>query len=153
MSIPFSSSSPLQENPPSVEETLDLLHTAASNADLETYFSLFSASNGTFLGTDLQERWTIPEFYLYAKPYFDQGQGWTYTPISRNITYHNSYIAWFDEILQNDRFGSARSTGVVVREDDAHPWKIAQFHLTVPIPNHLMDTVVGIIKFDGSHSI
>jgi SnoaL-like domain len=132
-----------------VEETLDALHTAASNADLEAYFKVF-APNAIFLGTDLQERWTMPEFYIYAKPHFDQGQGWTYTPVSRNITYYNdNSTACFDEILHNDRFGMTRSSGVALRQSN-QLWKIVQYHLTVPIPNHLMDTVVQIIKFDGN---
>jgi SnoaL-like domain len=131
-----------------VEETLDALHAAAANADIEVYFHAF-APDAIFLGTDLQERWTIPEFYLYAQPLFEQGQGWTYTPVSRNVTYCNEdSVACFDEILQNDRFGMTRSSGVALRQSNRE-WKIVQYHLTVPIPNHLMDTVVQIIKFDG----
>lgn len=146
MSAP-SSSSPAATT---VEETLDILHAAAAHADLKAYFNVF-APDATFLGTDLQERWTIPEFYLYAKPHFDHGQGWTYTLVSRNITYYNdNSVACFDEILQNDRFGMSRSSGVAVRQSQQQSWKILQYHLTVPIPNHLMDTVVQIIKFDGS---
>jgi SnoaL-like domain len=160
MSIPSDAASPplfpsntfkdFQHPPMSVEETLDLFHQAASNADLSTYFSCF-ATDGYFMGTDIQERWTIPEFYSYTKPYFDQGHGWTYTPIMRNITYHpnctsTSSIAWFDETLHNERLGTTRSSGVVVRDNHQENWKIAQYHLTIPIPNHLADAVVQMIR-------
>lgn len=64
----------------------------------------------------------------------------------------SSTVAWFDEILQHDRFGIARSSGVVVRitndndnETSDNTWKIAQYHLTVPIPNPLMDSFVDMI--------
>jgi hypothetical protein len=139
-----------QHPPMSVEETLDLFHQAPSNADLSTYFSCF-ATDGYFIGTDIQERWTIPEFYSYTKPYFDQGHGWTYKPIMRNITYHpngtsTSLVAWFDETLHNERLGTTRSSGVVVRDSHQEHWKIAQYHLTIPIPNHLADAVAQMIQ-------
>jgi hypothetical protein len=37
-----------------------------------------------------------------------------------------------------------RSTGVLIREDGA--WKIAQYHLTIPIPNDLANRVVKMIR-------
>jgi hypothetical protein len=117
----------------SVEQTLDAFHRAASIAESATYFGLF-ASNGYFIGTDVTERWTVDAFRQYAMPYFSKGQGWTYRPVSRHVTYApDGKVAWFDEILDNDRFGVTRSSGVVVQENQN--WKIAQFHLTVPIPN------------------
>ena len=150
-----------------VDETLDRMHIAAANADLETYFDCF-ANDGYFIGTDQTERWTIqPDFYNYAKPYFDQGMGWTYTPVSRHITYltqqhfptastaatttctQNS-VALFDEILSHERFGTTRNSGVMVLQRHQQPqgngyvWRIAQYHLTIPIPNRCVDTIVQI---------
>jgi hypothetical protein len=63
-------------------------------------------------------------------------------------------VAWFDEILDNERFGTARGSGVLVVEEDSNEeqtkktrkWKVAQYHLTVPIPNALMDKVVEMIR-------
>jgi len=131
-----------------VEQMLDAYHEAASKADADTYFGFFS-KDAYFIGTDANERWTIEQFKEYAMPFMSKGQGWTYRPQKRYINFSNDkQIAWFDEILENDRFGVTRSSGVVVREDNR--WKVAQYHLTVPIPNDLMDEVVAMIRANGS---
>src|SRR4051812_38120578 len=66
-------------DPMDLIEVLDALHNSASKADAAKYFALF-APDAVFLGTDATERWTVDEFKAFAKPYFDQGKGWTYTP-------------------------------------------------------------------------
>ena len=142
------------DNDETVEEMLDGYHLAASRADAETYFGYF-AKDAYFIGTDATERWTVEEFRKYAIPFMSKGQGWTYRPKKRFVNYYynsndkqqkqnQQQIAWFDEILENDRFGVTRSSGVVIRENNR--WKIAQYHLTVPIPNGVMDQVVAIIR-------
>ena len=157
-----------------VDETLDRMHTAAANAELESYFDCFS-KDGYFIGTDSTERWMImPDFYNYTKPYFDQGMGWTYTPVSRHVTYLDdqnlpiasvtaatadsmivpptAVVALFDEILSHERFGTTRNSGVMTLHPPTPPhennfvWKIVQYHLTIPIPNRYVDTVVQIIR-------
>jgi hypothetical protein len=146
------------EQPPamSVEQTLDAFHKAASEADGKTYFGLFVSSNAAyFIGTDATERWSVEEFRKYAAPHFARGQGWTYRPRNRHV-YHSTdgSVAWFNEMLDNDRFGTARGSGVLVVEEDNNEeqtekrrkWKVAQYHLTVPIPNALMDKVVEMIR-------
>jgi len=128
----------------SVARVLDDFHDAASHADLERYFSHF-APNAVFIGTDAGERWTVPEFRTYAKRRFDAGEGWTYEPRVRHVDFSpDGKAAWFDEILDNEHYGTTRSTGVLLREDGA--WKIAQYHLTIPIPNELADRVVQMIR-------
>ncbi len=127
-----------------VAAVLDDLHEAASEADGERYFNLY-AENAIFLGTDLTERWTIEAFKAYALARFDQGTGWTYTPQSRHLYFSpDKKTAWFDEILHNERYGQCRGTGVLLKVGEA--WKIAQYHLTVPIPNALLYKVVEMIK-------
>ena len=127
-----------------VAAVLDDLHEAASEADGERYFNLY-ADNAIFLGTDITERWTIDAFKAYAQARFDQGTGWTYTPQSRHLYFSpDKKTAWFDEILHNERFGECRGTGVLVKIDDQ--WEIAQYHLTVPIPNALLYRVVDMIR-------
>lgn len=131
-----------------VEQMLDAYHKAASKADADAYFGFFS-KDAYFIGTDANERWTIEQFKQYATPFMSKGQGWSYRPQKRCVHFSSDrQVAWFDEILENDRFGVARSSGVVVREGDR--WKIAQYHLTVPIPNDLMDKVVAMIRAGGS---
>lgn len=127
-----------------VETVLDDFHRAASEADGDTYFGLFAAE-GVFLGTDATERWTVEEFRAYAKPYFDQGRGWTYTPLERHVSISdNGDTAWFDERLHNDGLGETRGSGVLVWRDGA--WKVAQYNLTIPVPNELAADLVERIR-------
>jgi hypothetical protein len=52
--------------------------------------------------------------------------------------------AWFDEMLENQSYGTTRGTGVLVRT--AGGWKIVQYHLTIPLPNDLARDVVQMIR-------
>ena len=129
-----------------VSSILDALHHNAAVADEDAYFALF-APEAVFLGTDATERWTVEEFRAYAHARFETGRGWTYAlrPGTRHITFDPAgQVAWFDEILDNASYGETRGTGVVRRMGGA--WKIAQYHLTIPIPNALADTVVDMIR-------
>src|SRR5882672_7680951 len=83
--------------PEAIAKVLDDFHDAAANADEKRYFGHF-ADDAVFLGTDASERWTKKEFLAYAKPFFDQGRGWTYFPREgkRNITVSaDGKTAWF----------------------------------------------------------
>jgi hypothetical protein len=114
-----------------VARVLDDWHGAAAAADEERYFAHF-APFGVFLGTDGKERWTVPAFRAYAHPHFAKGKAWTMRALRREITFRGD-AAWFDEDLDTERLGPARGSGVLVREDGA--WKIAQYNLSIPIPN------------------
>ena len=131
-----------------VRAVLDDFHKAASDADYARYFGHF-AKESIFIGTDITERWTLEEFKTYAKPAFDAGNGWTYVPQSRHVYLaEDGQTAWFDEILLSERFGETRGTGVLVMEGGA--WKVAQYHLTLPVPNELIFDLVDMIKaLDG----
>ncbi len=127
-----------------VSAVLDALHDAASKAQFDRYFGLF-AENAVFLGTDAAERWSVADFKAYAKPIFDQGRGWTYTPVERHVYLaRDGQTAWFDERLENANLGETRGTGVLVKEGGT--WKIAQYNLTIPIPNALAREVVRMIR-------
>ena len=129
-----------------VSSVLDALHHNASVADEEAYFGLF-APEGVFLGTDATERWSVEQFRAYAHPPFQQGRGWTYVlrPGTRHIEFDpTGTVAWFDEILDNANYGETRGTGVVRQVDGT--WKIAQYHLTIPVPNALADSLVNMIR-------
>jgi ketosteroid isomerase-like protein len=128
----------------SIAAVLDDFHDAASNADFDRYFGHFTA-DAVFIGTDATEHWTTDEFRAYAKPHFDAGRGWTYLPRTRHIYLSpDGSAAWFDELLDNEGLGETRGTGVLVRVDDR--WKVAQYHLTIPIPNDLAPRVVEMIR-------
>jgi len=127
-----------------VSRTLDALHENASKADGEKYFALF-ASDAVFLGTDATERWPIAEFKKFAMARFNKGTGWTYHKRSRYIYLsEDNKTAWFDETLHNENYGECRGSGVLVKIDGA--WKIAQYNLTIPIPNALARKVVAMIR-------
>ena len=129
-----------------VSAVLDSLHHNASVANEEAYFGLF-APEGVFFGTDATERWTVTEFRAYAHPVFQQGRGWTYVlrPGTRHIAFDpTGTVAWFDELLDNASYGETRGTGVIRQVNGT--WKIAQYHLTIPVPNDLADALVRMIR-------
>ena len=114
-----------------VADTLDSFHKAAANANWEQYFGLMS-DDAIFLGTDAGERWDKPTFRSYAEP----TKGWTYHVTERHINFTpDGNSAWFDEQLMNEKYGTSRGTGVLIRGEAG--WKISQYHLTFPIPNDL----------------
>ena len=120
---------------------LDRWHNAASEADFDTYFGLFADDNSIFMGTDVTERWTVPEFKAYAKPYFDAGTAWNFTGHTRYIYFSaDGKTAWFDEQLDTPNLGPSRGTGVLIYTGES--WKIAHYNLTVPIPNDIVYDVV-----------
>jgi len=130
-----------------IAETLDRLHQAASAADGPTYFALFTP-DAVYRGTDATELWTLTEFRAFAEPYFSQGRGWTYVPRQRHISIAPTdcaCVAWFDEILDSESYGTSRGTGVLVRGDDG-TWRIAYYALTFPIPNALARDMTARIR-------
>ena len=139
----------LQPPPPpeqAIGETLDQLHAAAARADGARYFALYSKS-AIYIGTDAAERWTLAEFKAFAEPYVARGKGWTYRPRERHIVLTDNpcrCIAWFDELLDSESYGTSRGTGVLVLEDGR--WKVAQYALTFPIPNDLAKGMTAEIR-------
>lgn len=127
-----------------VSAVINQLHQHAAEAKFKAYFDLFT-DDAIFIGTDAGETWDIKSFRNYAKPVFDRGQGWTYTPKERHIYFSpGKDVAWFDELLDNASYGLTRGTGVLIKTDNG--WKITQYHLTIPIPNDLAKDVANQIK-------
>ncbi|MEM9560229.1 MAG: nuclear transport factor 2 family protein [Planctomycetota bacterium] len=139
----------------SVGEVVDAWHLAAARGESEAYFGAMTP-DAVFIGTDASERWDRAAFRAYAAPYFDRpldtgetgettasgGAGafrpaWVYTPTERHVTLdERARVAWFDELLDSQSYGTARGTGVAVRSHDGR-WRIAHYALTFPIPNEL----------------
>lgn len=129
---------------PAISRTLDAFHQAASRADETTYFDLMSA-DFIFLGTDATERWDKAGFLAYAHPHFAQGKGWTFVPRDRHVVIEpDGDTAWFDELLDSASYGVCRGSGVLRRVNGE--WKVAQYNLSIPIPNELAKEVVARIK-------
>jgi ketosteroid isomerase-like protein len=121
------------------DATLDSFHRAAAGADTAAYFAAMT-DDVVFLGTDGTERWQGSEFRDFAAAHFDAGRGWTYVPVQRDISISaNGDVAWFDELLQNEGLGTCRGSGVMVKSENG--WKIAQYNLSVPIPNAIVQAV------------
>lgn len=127
-----------------VSAALDAFHQAASDADGEAYFSLLT-QDAVFLGTDASERWSRPDFEAFALPIFETGQGWSYSATERHVSFsEGGQLAWFDELLWNEGYGTCRGSGVLVKSKDG--WQIAQYNLTFPIPNALAGEFTTKIK-------
>jgi hypothetical protein len=118
-----------------VDAVLSSFHQAASDADGDLYFGHL-VEGAVFMGTDATERWSVEELEAFARPYFSEGRGWTYTKTQRHVyVAADGLTAWFDEMLWNETYGNCRGTGVLVRTDNG--WRIAQYSLSIPIPNDL----------------
>ncbi|HEY3838769.1 MAG TPA: nuclear transport factor 2 family protein [Bryobacteraceae bacterium] len=123
-----------------IAAVLDDWHHAASIADEPRYFSHF-ALNGVFMGTDATERWTVSQFRAWAKPHFDRKKAWNFHPHDRHIDFSPTHdTAWFDELLDTPNLGPCRGSGVLLHIGNT--WKIAQYNLSIPIPNAKADAIV-----------
>jgi ketosteroid isomerase-like protein len=131
-----------------INKVLEDWHAAAAQANFEGYFGLMSA-DGIFIGTDATENWQNKEFREFAKPYFDKGKAWSFTPLERNIyVSEKGETAWFDELL-NTQMGICRGSGVLEKTQNA--WKIKHYVLSIAIPNKNVDEVTQIKKeFDST---
>jgi hypothetical protein len=126
---------------------LDGWHRAAARADEEAYFGQFHPT-GVFLGTDQTERWDVAAFRAYAHPYFKKGKAWTFRAARRAVALsEDGKTAWFDEDLATQNLGPARGSGVLIRQSGpgAPRWQIAQYNLSIPIPNARFDEVKRLI--------
>ena len=76
---------------------------------------------------------------------FGKGRGSTFRVVKRH-----SYVsargkhASFDELLDNASLTRCRGAGVLRMVDD--PWRVEQYHLTIPVPNELPTEVVKRIR-------
>lgn len=138
LALATSAPTPVPKADPRVAITtvLDDWHKAAAEADEARYFGHFTA-DAVFLGTDATERWTRDAFRAWARPFFSRGKAWSFRAVSRNISLSpEGTVAWFDEALDTPNMGPCRGSGVLVKEGSG--WKLAQYNLSVPIPNALL---------------
>ena len=119
-------------------QVLDLLNQYSSDADWDKYFALYR-KDGIFIGTDASERWGMAEFEHYSRP----TKGWRYDLTERHLIQHGDVIL-FDELLNSPAYGVSRGTGTLIKTDGY--WKIAQYHLSFPIPNEIAKQITTEIK-------
>jgi ketosteroid isomerase-like protein len=133
---------PAADSTKAIDAVLDDFHQAAAQADEPRYFG-HTSPDFVFLGTDSGERWNRDEFRAYAHPHFAQGKGWTFTPHDRHVVASGD-TAWFDEKLDSASYGDCRGSGALRRMHGE--WKVAQYNLTIPIPNDLAKEIVERIR-------
>ncbi|MCS6181055.1 nuclear transport factor 2 family protein [Shewanella baltica] len=119
-------------------QVLDLLNQYSSDADWDKYFALYR-KDGIFIGTDASERWGMAEFEHYSRP----TKGWRYDLTERHLIQYGDVIL-FDELLNSPAYGVSRGTGTLIKTDGY--WKIAQYHLSFPIPNEIAKQITTEIK-------
>ncbi len=126
-----------------INQLLDDWHKAATNTDLDAYFSKMTG-DAIYLGTDASERWTKDEFYMFCKPYFDKGKAWEFKPKDRTVYFSKNYkTAWFEETLDT-WMGECRGSGVIISKDNS--WKIIHYNLAVVVPNNVIKEYIKLLK-------
>lgn len=127
-----------------ITEVLSQWHGAASTGSFDEYFGLLT-DDAVFLGTDETERWGKDEFMSYAREPFSDGHGWTYVSRGPNVIIaDDGHTAWIDEVLDHEKYGVLRGTGVLVNINNT--WKIAHYSLTFLVPNDIAGEVVELIQ-------
>lgn len=130
-----------QDNKNEINVVLNDWHKAASAANFNDYFSALT-DDSIFIGTDATENWNKTKFEAFAKPYFDKGKAWNFTPIERHIYFsEDKKTAWFDELLDT-QMKICRGSGILVKINNT--WKIKHYVLSMTIPNDNTDEVVKI---------
>lgn len=124
-----------------IHGVLDNWHKAAADANFDKYFDVMT-NTFAFIGTDAGEHWDKDAFAAYAKPYFDKGKAWKFTRIDRHIYFnYDRSVAWFDELLET-QMKICRGSGVLLKQNGQ--WKIAQYVLSMTVPNENADEVIKI---------
>ncbi|HRP90367.1 MAG TPA: nuclear transport factor 2 family protein [Edaphocola sp.] len=124
-----------------VNKVMDDWHKAAATANFDGYFNAMT-TDAVFMGTDATERWDKVSFMTFAKPYFDRKKAWNFTALERHISFSkNGKTAWIDELLDT-QMKICRGSGVLEYKNGK--WQIAQYVLSMTIPNNLVDQVVPL---------
>ena len=123
-------------------QMIDAWHEAASKADFDAYFGMMS-ENSIFIGTDAHERWSKKEFMDFARPYFEKGETWDFTPTLRHVLYTNTgSTILFDELLDT-WMGTCRGSGIIEPVDNE--WKIVHYHLAIAVPNEVIQDYLKLL--------
>lgn len=132
-----------QTDTTTVHKFIDAWHMAAAQANAAAYFGSI-ADGGIFIGTDATEHWTKAQFLSFAKPYFDRGKAWDFKAYSRKLhVSNNGQFVWFSELLTT-WMGVCRGSGVL--EKTPNGWKIQQYHLSVTVPNDIINDFITLVK-------
>ena len=137
----FALAQDIKKETATINTLLDHWHKAAAEANFNNYFNALSEAS-IFIGTDATENWDKKAFITFAKPYFDKGKAWHFTPLERHVFLSkDGETAWFDELLDT-QMKICRGSGVLVKENKV--WKIKHYVLSMTIPNDTVDEVIKI---------
>jgi uncharacterized protein YlaN (UPF0358 family) len=138
--------SPAQE----AAAALDALHAAAARADSAAWAERL-APGMVWIGNETSERWDREAFLGFAAPIFARGEGWVYAARNAGRDRHVTLapdpcacVAWFDEVLDSQTYGTARAEGMMVR--DGSEWRVLRYALSYAIPNELAGGMTTEIK-------
>jgi hypothetical protein len=125
-----------------IHQFIDRWHEAASKTNADAFFGSM-AENSIYIGTDAKERWTKKEFIIFAKPYFDKGKAWDFKPYDRDLhVSEDGRYVWFSELLTT-WMGVCRGSGVLVKSTNG--WQIEQYHLSVTVPNEVINDFITLV--------
>lgn len=145
-SIVLSHAALAQTDTTAINTFIDNWHLAATQANAKKFFESMD-DNSIYIGTDQTERWTKTEFEKFAKPFFDKGKAWSFTAFDRDLHVTNDRnYAWFSELL-NTWMGVCRGSGVLKMTNAG--WKIEQYHLSVTVPNEMINSFISLIQHSG----
>lgn len=125
---------------------LDAMHAAAARSDGAAWADGL-APGLVWVGNETSERWNREAFLGFAAPVFARGDGWVYFGRERHVTLAPdpcACVAWFDEVLDSETYGTARGEGMLVR--DGETWRVLRYALSYPIPNDLANGMTTEIK-------
>lgn len=125
-------------------KVVDDWHLAASEYDEERYFA-HMAAEAEFVGLEDAQRWNKQALRDWTRPAFKDKQMWTFRSAERHMSLSpTGDVAWFDELLDTPGMGTARGTGVLVKQGD--DWKISLYVLSLPIPSRAFAEVLEVIR-------
>ena len=131
-----------------IDAMLTAWHHAAAVADEKGYFDSL-LEDAVFIGTDPGERWTKPEFRLWAAPAFRRESAWVFKARERNIRLApGGRLAWFDELLYSKSFWTSRGSGVVLFQGGR--WRIAHYVLSFTVPNGAVQRIRPLLLEEPS---
>jgi len=129
---------------------LDQMHAAAARADSAAWADRL-APDLVWVGNETSERWNRAAFLDFAAPVFARGEGWTYSARESGRKRHVTLapdpcacVAWFDEVLDSQTYGTARGEGLMVR--DGADWRVLRYALSYPIPNEVANGMTAEIR-------
>ena len=133
------------EKDPTIEinSLMDNWHKAAATGDEKVFFGSMG-KDAIYIGTDASERWTKSAFETWSKKFFDRDSAWDFKPIERQIHFSESgKTAWFNETLDT-WMGICRASGVLEKVEEN--WQLQHYHLSVTVPNELIEPFLKLMK-------